>query len=109
MKANGVIVVIAGILLAAAAGAVSVPPPQAPKPAEDVVTVEGIRLRDIIGAEALPSIPRTWKLISVSPGEMSNSSNLWFQDADGAIYMLQGFTSQNKFVIHERIYKIPAK
>lgn len=101
-------VVIAVVLLASAAGAVSVPPPQTPKPPEEVVTVEGIKLREIVSAGDHPAIPKTWRLISVSPGEKSNSSNLWFQDTDGAIFLLQGFTSQNKFVIHEHVYKIPA-
>ncbi len=101
-------IVIAIVLFASTAGALSVPPPQALKPPEEVVTVEGIKLREIISAGDHPAIPKAWRLITVSPGEKSNSSNLWFQDADGAIFLLQGFTSQNKFLIHEHVYKIPA-
>jgi len=66
-------------------------------------------LRDIQGTSPTPSIPKSWKLIGVSTGEKSNSNNLWFQDTDGSIILLQGFTSQNKFIIHENLYKIPAK
>jgi len=92
-----------------AAWAVSYPPHVPPAVSEEFTSVDAIKLRDIQGTSPAPSIPKTWKLISVSTGEKSNSNNLWFQDTDGSIILLQGFTTQNKFIIHENIYKIPAK
>jgi hypothetical protein len=95
-------------MIATTAFAVSYPV-QFPKGPEEFTTIEAIRLQDAHGTVNPPSIPKTWKLISVSNGEKANSNNLWFQDADGSVYLLQGFTSQNKFFIHEHVYKIPAK
>jgi hypothetical protein len=76
---------------------------------EEFTSVEAIKLRDAQGTSTPPSIPKSWKLISVSNGEKSNSNNLWFQDNDGSVYLLQGFTSKSKYFIHENVYKIPAK
>jgi hypothetical protein len=91
------------------AWAVSVPP-HVPTPAlEEFTAVEAIKFRDTQSSANTTSIPKSWKLISVSTGEKSNSSNLWFQDLDGSVYLLQGFTAQNKFFIHENTFKIPAK
>jgi hypothetical protein len=92
------------------AWAVSVPPPQTPPLVhEELISVEAIKFREAQGTNTSPSIPKGWKLISVSAGEKSNSNNMWFQDSDGSIFLLQGFTSQNKFFLHENVYKIPAK
>jgi hypothetical protein len=91
------------------AWAVSVPPHVPPAGLEEFTSVEAIKFRDTQGTSTSPSIPKSWKLISVSNGEKSNSNNLWFQDSEGAVYLLQGFTAQNKFFIHENVYKIPAK
>jgi hypothetical protein len=91
------------------AWAVSYPPHAPATGVEEFTSVEAIKFRDAQGTSTLPPIPKSWKLISVSNGEKSNSSNLWFQDTDGSIYLLQGFASQNKFFIHENLYKIPAK
>ena len=101
-------ILIAFLLITTTAHAVSYPV-QLPKGLEAFTTVEGIRFQDAHGTVNPPSIPRSWKLISVSSGEKSNSNNLWFQDTDGSVYLLQGFTSQNRFIIHEHVYKIPAK
>jgi hypothetical protein len=91
------------------AWAVSYPPHAPATGLEEFTSVEAIKFRDAQGTSTPPPIPKSWKLISVSPGEKSNSNNLWFQDSDGSVYLLQGFTSQNKLFIHENIYKIPAK
>jgi hypothetical protein len=91
------------------AWAVSYPPHAPATGLEEFTSVEVIKFRDAQGTSTLPPIPKSWKLISVSNGEKSNSSNLWFQDSDGSVYLLQGFASQNKFFIHENLYKIPAK
>jgi hypothetical protein len=98
------------LLTTPTAWAVSVPPHSPPLvPHEELIYVDPIKFRDAQGTVIPPSIPKSWKLISVSNGEKSNSNNIWFQDTDGSIYLLQGFTSQNKFFIHENVYKIPAK
>jgi hypothetical protein len=104
------LVVIMFLFTTPSAWAVSVPPPQVPPVVhEELTSVEAIKFRDAQGINTPPSIPKSWKLISVSAGEKSNSNNMWFQDSDGSIFLLQGFTSQNKFFIHENVYKIPAK
>jgi hypothetical protein len=100
---------LAILLISPAAFAVSYPSSIQKEPLEEVTTIEGIKFQDAHGTINPPSIPKSWKLISVSNGEKSNSNNLWFQDADGSVYLLQGFASQNKFIIHEHVYKIPAK
>ena len=58
------------------------------------------------GRKATPKIPKTWKLISVSNGESPNSNNLWFQDIEGHLYLLQGFTAHQKFTLVDRILRI---
>jgi hypothetical protein len=97
------------LFTAPVAWAVSVPPHVPPAVLEEFTSVESVKLHEILGTTPPPSIPKSWKLISVSAGEKSNSSNLWFQDSEGSVYLLQGFTSQNKFFIHENVYKFPAK
>jgi hypothetical protein len=84
-------------------------PVQFTKSLDESTTIEGIKVKDAHGTSTSTSIPKSWKLISVSNGEKPNSTNLWFQDADGSVYLLQGYTSQNSFIIHEHVYKIPAK
>jgi len=97
------------LIITPVAWATSYPPIVPPVVHEELTTVEAIKFRDAKGTSTPLAIPKSWKLISVSTGEKSSSSNLWFQDADGSIYLLQGFTSQNKFLINENIFKIPAK
>jgi hypothetical protein len=101
-------IILIVLLITTTAYAVSYPV-QFPKGLEEFATIEGIKFHDAHGTVSPPSIPKSWKLISVSNGEKSNSNNLWFQDTDGSVYLIQGFTSQNKFIIHEHVYKIPAK
>ena len=76
---------------------------------EEFTTIEGISFQEASVEKKPPSIPKSWKLISVSSGEKSNSNNLWFQDVEGAVYLLQGHSSGSKFFIHDVVYKIPAK
>ena len=104
-----VMVFVLFLFAAPVALAVSVPPHVPPPVLEEFISVDAMKLRDVQGTNAAPSIPKSWKLISVSDGEKANSSNLWFQDSGGSIYLLQGFASQNKFIIHENMYKIPAR
>lgn len=97
------------VFFAPVAWATSYPLPAPPPVHEEFTSVEAVKFREAKGTSAPLSIPKSWKLISVSIGEKANSSNLWFQDSNGSIYLLQGFTSQNKFFIHDDVYKIPAK
>jgi len=97
------------VFITPVAWATSYPLPVPPPVPEEFISVEAVKFRDVQGANSSHAIPKSWKLISVSNGEKSNSNNLWFQDPNGSIYLLQGFTSQNKFFIHENMYKIPAK
>jgi hypothetical protein len=101
-------IILTALLIAGTAQATSYVP-QLPQGLEEFTTIEGIKFKDARGTKNPPSIPKSWKLISVSNGEKSNSNNLWFQDSDGSVYLLQGFSSKNKFIIHEQVYKIPAK
>jgi len=101
-------IILIVLLITTTAYAVSYPV-QLPKGLEEFTAIEGIKFQDAHGTVNPPSIPKSWRLISVSNGEKSNSNNLWFQDTDGSVYLLQGFTSQNRFIIHEHVYKIPAK
>ena len=75
-------ITVATLFITTTAHAVSYPAP-VPKGLEEFTTIEGIRFQDAQGTSNPPSIPKSWKLISVSSGEKSNSNNLWFQDADG--------------------------
>lgn len=104
------LLIIIPLFTTSLAWGVSVPPHSPPPVAhEELISVDSIKFRDAQGTSTPPSIPKSWKFISVSTGEKSNSNNLWFQDTDGSVYLLQGFSSQNKFFIHENVYKIPAK
>jgi len=53
-----------------------------------------------------PTIPKGWRFVGVSNGEKMNSNNLWFQDSNGNIYLLQGFTSYGKFILKQTVQKI---
>ena len=72
-------------------------------------TIEKMKLSDVQGIVKPLTIPKSWKLVGVSNGEKPDSNNLWFQDTEGSVYLLQGVTSQHKFSISQYIYKIPAK
>jgi hypothetical protein len=77
--------------------------------------LEGFNIKEIRFDEStgeklpVPIIPKDWKLISVSNGERSNSSSLWFQDTTGNIYLVQGFITAGQFIISERIQKLAVK
>src|SRR5208337_3220349 len=43
------------------------------------------------------TIPKDWKLISVSNGGKPNCNTLWFQDAKGDVYMINGFTETTQY------------
>ncbi len=72
-------------------------------------TLEKIKLEDVNGSSKPLSIPKTWKLVSVSENSKTNYCNLWFQDANGSVYLLQEYTSRNQINIRPYVYTIPAK
>jgi len=102
------LIIFAVLLISSFAYAVSYPP-ESPERYENSSTLEKMKLNDAQGTVRPLSIPKSWKLISVSNGEKPNSNNLWFQDTDGSVYLLQEVTSQNELIIRQYIYKIPAK
>jgi hypothetical protein len=103
------LIIITSLFITPVAWATSYPLPSPPPVPEEFISVEAVKFRDVHGTNNSPAIPKSWKLISVSNGEKSNSNNLWFQDTNGSVYLLQGFTLQNKFILHENMYRIPAK
>jgi hypothetical protein len=72
-------------------------------------TIGKIRFDESMGEKKpTPAIPNGWRFIGVSNGEKSNSNNLWFQDKDGSIYVVQGFTTGRQFILREDIQKLSA-
>lgn len=72
--------------------------------------VQDIRYDESMGTKLpLPTFPKSWKLISVSNGEKGNTNTLWFQAADGNIYMMSGFTTYGKFIIDNAVGKLNAR
>ncbi|SRR6266480_1216655 len=72
-------------------------------------TIAEIRFDESMGEKKpTPKLPGTWRFIGVSNGEMANSNNLWFQDRDGSIYLVQGFTTERQFIVRENIQKLNA-
>ena len=75
-------------------------------------SLEGFVIREIRFDESMgdkrptPKIPKSWRLVGISNGEKGNSNNLWFQDTDGNIYLVQGFVSYGQFILKESIGKI---
>jgi hypothetical protein len=72
-------------------------------------TIGEIRFDESMGEKKpTPKRPSTWRFIGVSNGEKRNSNNLWFQDRDGSIYLVQGFTTEREFIVQESIQKLNA-
>jgi hypothetical protein len=70
-------------------------------------TVAEIRFDESVGEKKpTPKLPSTWRFIGVSNGEKQNSNNLWFQDKDGSIYLVQGFNTGSQFIVQENIQKL---
>lgn len=91
------------VLVVLAVVYIRAPHAQAPTAVENFF-VDDVRFNQVPTVTA--KIPKTWRFIAVSNGEKLNSNNLWFQDRDGTIYQLSGFTSSNQFVLNERINKL---
>jgi hypothetical protein len=72
-------------------------------------TIGEIRFDESMGEKKpTPTLPSAWRFIGVSNGEKENSNNLWFQDKDGSIYLVEGFTTATQFIIRENIQKLNA-
>lgn len=72
--------------------------------------VQDIRYDESTGTKLpVPTFPKGWKLISVSNGEKGNSNTLWFQAADGNVYMMSGFTTYGEFIIDKAVGKLNAR
>jgi len=58
-----------------------------------------------------PRIPKGWKLVSTSQGRAPNETNLWFQDASGSVFMVQGFKDPNsrEFLVYHYVNEIEAE
>jgi hypothetical protein len=56
-----------------------------------------------------PVIPKDWKFMGVSNGARQNSNNLWFQDKEGNIFMLQGDSDGLSFILKPIISRISVK
>ena len=55
------------------------------------------------------TLPKGWRFIGVSNGEKINSNNLWFQDADGNIFLISGYNDGSKFYLSGNIQTLEAK
>jgi len=59
---------------------------------------EGFKIREVRFDESMgwerpiPKIPKTWRFVGVSNSKGMSSNNLWFQDNEGNIYVVPGFT-----------------
>jgi|ERR1035437_1061018 hypothetical protein len=63
--------------------------------------------------DAQPRIPKTWKFIAVSNSAQLNVNNLWFQDTEGKIYLIQvmfnQFSSFKNMFLKDNIHVINSK
>jgi hypothetical protein len=82
----------------------------------DIKGLSGFAMQDISadhstsGKRSTPlTIPKDWKLISVSNGEKVNNNNLWFQDVDGNVYLIDGFMSGGRFIMSPGVQRLNAK
>ncbi len=83
---------------------------QEPVSAQDLkpFTLGDVQFDPALSKKAPPAIPREWKFIGVSSGESPSASNLWFQDLDGNIYLVQGLTSNGKFMLKDQVQRLKA-
>jgi len=94
-KAKWLVVVVVGcaaVTALAAAWAAG----QAAPPALQGFSIREVRFDESVsgeGSRPLPIIPRSWRFVGVSNGAETNANILWFQDRDGQIYGVSGFTA----------------
>jgi hypothetical protein len=76
----------------------------------DGFAVSEVRFDESKGTQKpTPVIPKSWRFVGVSRGEGVNSNNLWFQDEDGSIYLVQGFVRYEQFTMLGTLQKINSK
>lgn len=84
-------------------------------PAHAGATMEGFTIKQVRFDESMggqkpsPQIPKSWRFVGVSNGEKQNGNTLWFQDGDGNIYAIAGFTSNAQFTLLPNVHKLEAK
>jgi hypothetical protein len=66
--------------------------------------IEEVRFDESVSKRPTPKIPKTWRFVGVSNGTAINSNHLWFQDKEGNIYVVQGFTPRDKGDFVNRFY-----
>jgi hypothetical protein len=122
VKAKWLMVAIVACVALAAVVAVTWAAAQAEAPAPQGFSIREVRFDESEsgkGSKPLPIIPRSWRFVGVSNGEKVNSNILWFQDRDGHIYGVSGFTTttdelsimerkRDQFILIETINKITA-
>lgn len=66
---------------------------------------------DGLGSQTTPLIPTGWRLITAAQGRAPNETNLWFQDAAGSVYMVQGFKDPNsrEFLVYHYVNQIESE
>ena len=89
---------------------------EAPAPAPAIPGLAGFNEVEIIkvntsifSSNKPATIPKEWKFISASNGEKPNSNNLWFQDKDGNIIVIDGYMDGKTFFFTGHIQKLEVK
>jgi len=94
------------VVLAISAVAAMKAAPAAKPPGFDV---DKFKFSDGLGHDGQDaSIPSSWKLVSVVP--LNSHVFLWFQDADGSVYVMRSaYDNGRMFVEHATLNKLEAK
>jgi hypothetical protein len=73
-------------------------------------TIKQVRFDESMGTKKpTPQIPKSWRFIAVSNGQGTNSNNVWFQDEDGTIYIVRGFSDGDDFILRQSLQKLEVK
>ena len=103
------VVLVAFIGGAIAATLLRVPAARAAQGQKDL---DGFRIGEVRfdesvgGRQATPQIPKAWKFMGAGPGSAINGCTLWFQGADGSMYVLKGFTDNETFILRSSVQKL---
>lgn len=72
--------------------------------------IEAIKAnRSMFSSNKPVTVPKSWKFIGVSNGEKQNGNNLWFQDVDGNIYLIDGYMDGKSFYLSGNIQRLEVK
>jgi hypothetical protein len=105
-----VAVMIAAIVSPALADDAPPPAPPATTGLTGFNEVELIKANTSVFSSNKPvTIPKEWRFVSVSNGEKPNFNNLWFQDKDGNIIVLDGYMDGKTFFFTGHIQKLEVK